>query len=489
MYDFQHYLDSIEEFGIVEEINYPIVVVSGLPGVKPHEMILFETGERGEVFTLAEKRITVLLFSDKPVQAGTRAVRMNAALAIPVGDSLLGQSINPLGEVLHGGILPETEELRPIDTLPPGVDKRARIKRQFTTGTVIVDMMVPLGKGQKELVIGDRKTGKSAFLLTTLTHQLHDHSIGIYAAVGKKKNDLKQLSDYFHKTGVADKVVLVASSPDDSPGLIFETPYTAMTIAEYFRDQGRDVVIILDDLSTHAKFYREISLLAGTFPGRDSYPGDIFYTHARLLERAGNFRHTKGEVSITCLPVVETVEGDFTSYIATNVMGITDGHIFFDSNLFYNGRRPAVNTALSVTRVGKQTQEKAQRDITRELTSFFSLYEKMQNLSHFGSELTDNVKNILATGDKLYRFFNQHYSVIVPLDVQLILFCLIWLSVIDTNQDSLDSIRSNLIAAEQTKEGKLLFAEILTAESFNDLLHNISLQRDNLAELWKKRNG
>ncbi len=258
-----------------------------------------------------------------------------------------------------------------------------------------------------------------------------------------------------------------------------------MAIAEYFRDQGRNVVVVLDDLSTHAKFYRELSLLANKFPGRDSYPGDIFYTHARLLERSGNYKHPSGkEVSITVLPVVEIVEGDFTGYIATNLMGMTDGHIYFDSNIYYQGRRPAVNILLSVTRVGRQTQTSLVRSINRELISFFALYEKMQNLSHFGAELTDSVINVLKTGELLYTMFSQPYSLVISLNVQLVLFGMLWLKLFDNVTPSqLASYRQALVTASAVPSVEKLFAEVTTAETLNSMLGNIGKRREELLRL------
>lgn len=491
MKTYQEYLTTLEEFGVVEEVAYPIITIKGLPGVKPHEIVLFESGEFGEVYAMNADSVIALLFSLESVHVGTKVVRTNKTVTVGLSEALLGMIITPLGQPFSmAGKAPEITEEREVDIRPPDISQRARIQKPFITGSTIVDMMVPIGKGQKELIIGDRKTGKSSFLLTTLKNHVLQGHIAIYAVIGKRKSDIKQLQEFVIREKLEKNIVIVAANANDSLSLIYLTPFTAMTIAEYFRDAGREVLIVLDDLTTHAKVYREISLLAKNFPGRDSYPGDIFYTHARLLERAGNFLHpNKGEVSITCLPIVETVEGDFAGYIATNTMGITDGHIYFDSNIFYNGRRPAINTAISVTRVGKQTQSHAKRDINRELTSFFSLYEKMQNLSHFGAELTDNVKNILQTGEKLQRYFEQHYNVIVPEEVQIILFCLLWLNFILPDKKTIEMIRDAMIDANKKKETQQLFTDILHAGSLNETLKNVSLNKERLFALWKKDVG
>lgn len=487
---FTHYLSLMNEFGIATQINHPIIGATGLPKAKLHEIVLFESGQQGQIFALHENHVEILMMSQEKITAGTRLVRTNKTVSLMLGNGLLGHTIDPLGNNINElqKPLPEFSEERPIDIKPLGIPHRARIRKTFETGTAIVDMLVPLGKGQKELLIGDRKTGKSSFLFTTIKKQVSSGAIAIYAVTGKQRTDIKHVQEFLEREKLMERTVIVATASNDSPGLIYLTPFAAMTIAEYFRDQGEDVLLVFDDLTTHARFYREISLLVKNFPGRDSYPGDIFYTHAKLLERAGSFIHPKkGDVAITCLPIVETVEGDLTNYIVTTLMGITDGHIFFDSNIFYNGRRPAVNTGLSVTRVGKQTQSDVERSITRELNSFITLYEKMQTLSHFGAELTDNVKNILSMGEKIYMFFEQHYAVIVPKEVQLILFSLLWIRLIDPDKTTLENIRNAMIKEYTEKqEVRQLFTEVMQAKSFNELLRNVSLHKDSIFALWKK---
>src|SRR3989344_732130 len=491
MNDYSYYLNKIGEFGIVQEVNHPIVGVSGLPGVKPREIVIFENGQQGQAFTLDSSKVGVLLFSRDPIQVGLRVARTGFQLSVPVGSELLGFIIDPLGNpLLKLASFKKPALHREIDDPPPGMSTRSRIKKSFLTGISIVDIMVPLGKGQKELIIGDRKTGKSSLLQTTIKNQVQSGAVAIYAAIGKKKSDIKKLQEFFENEGIFSKICIVASGSHDSPSLIYLTPYVAMTIAEYFRDAGQDVLVVLDDLSTHAKFYREISLLSHRFPGRDSYPGDIFYTHARLLERAGNFIHPKtGEVSITCLPVVETIEGDFTGYIATNLMSMTDGHIFFDSNIYYRGRRPAVNVSLSVTRVGRQAQDKVKRSINRELTAFLAMYEKMQNLSHFGAELTEGVKHILNLGDKIYKFFGQDPGLIIPSSVQLILTSLIWLNFLEGETDDvIYTYRQRMINMYNKNEKiKKTFDDIVYAESFNSLLANVAKKREAILSVCKTK--
>lgn len=486
MDQFQTYISQLGEFGIVEEIRTPLAVVSGLMGAHLNEIVVFESGEKGQVFMVQKNQITVLIFSKEPVIVGTRVTRTNEFLSVPVGNDVFKKMIDPLGNSLvsDGGDLSHMEK-REIDTRVVGMVGRVKISQPFYTGTALIDMLVPLGKGQKELVIGDRKTGKTSFLLTSMKTQIKNGVKVIYAAIGKKKSDIRRVRAYFEREGLLDSTVIVATSSYDSPSLIYLTPYSAVSIAEYFRDQGVETLVVLDDLSTHAKFYREISLLANRFPGRESYPGDIFYTHAKLLERAGNYDINGKEVSLTILPVAELVEGDFSGYIATNLMGITDGHIYFDSNAFYEGRRPAVNVSLSVTRVGKQTQNKLRKSITQEITAFLGTYEKMQNLSHFGAELTDTVKNILATGEVTYKFFEQHYNTVIPVNIQIVLFGILWLKFFpDASIEDIRDYRDRLIALYEMEEGKKYIDAFVTdVNSFNELLSKVSQKREELIKI------
>lgn len=486
--EFNHYLESIGEYGVVREVKHPIVVAYGLPHARPTEIVIFENGTRGEVYSIEHEMVKILVFSQDPIKAGTQIVRTDMFLSVPVGDELLGCVIDPLGNgIFKKRPLPIFKESREIETKMVPMEDRLRIKKPLLTGVTLIDLMVPLGKGQRELIIGDRKTGKTALLISTIKNQIMGDNVAIYCAVGKKKSDIKKIVEDFEKNGLMKKLIVIATSSHDSPSLIYLTPYAAMSVAEYFRDKGQDVLLVIDDLSTHAKFYREIGLLSGYFPGRDSYPGDIFYAHARLVERAGNFKHpTKQEVAITCIPVVEIVEGDLAGHIATNIMGMTDGHIFFDSNAYYKGRRPAVNISLSVTRVGRQTQTKLKRAINHELSAFLSEYEKMQNFSHFGAELSAKVKNILKTGEKLYTFFDQHLAMSVPEAVQIILFALIWTHFFNEQTDDyLNTFREQLIESYNDPKSKELLDSAVNLSTFDDLLSFIAQKKDQVVALCK----
>ena len=345
--------------------------------------------------------------------------------------------------------------------------------------------MVPLGKGQRELIIGDRETGKTDFLLQTMLSQARQGSVCIYAAIGKKKIDIKKVEEYLTNNNIMKDTVLMITSSVEPLGVIYLTPYSAMTLAEHFRDSGRNVLLVLDNLTTHAKFYREIALLSKKFPGRGSYPGDIFYTHSRLLERAGNYK----TASITCLPVAETVEGDISGFIQTNLMSITDGHVFFDKDLFAEGRRPAINYFLSVTRVGRQTQTKLRWGLNRELNSLLTLYEKAQRFSHFGAEVSEGIKTTLETGDKIIKFFDQPIGKIMQLNVQIVLFSLIWLGVIkEQNEAKIKFIAEKAIQTYEVDPGFKTTVDKLVENSndFNDLLGKVSSKAQNIMDVFEQ---
>jgi F-type H+-transporting ATPase subunit alpha len=484
---FQDYLDEYKEIGIVYKVQHFIVHAYGLPLVKLNELVLFETGVYGQVLSLERDWVEILVFSKHIPRAGTRVVRTNQYLQVPVSTELLGQVIDSFGNSLHltSPIL-NVFETRPIYSPPGGIGKRKRINRPFETGVSFVDLSVPLGKGQRELILGDRKTGKTSFLLQTILNQARQGTLCVYAAIGKKKQDIKRIEEFFKENNISDFTLIVASSSDDPASVIYLTPYSAMTIAEYFRDQKKDVLIVFDDLVGHAKFYREIALLGGRFPGRNSYPGDIFYTHARLLERAGNFLIDTDEISITCLVVAETTQGDLSGYIQTNLMSMTDGHILFDSDLFTQGRKPALNPFLSVTRVGKQVQYPLHRDINRELNSFLVYYEKMRNFVHFSADLSKSSHEVLEMGDKIITFFIQPSKLILPSNLQVFLFGLIWYG--HWRDKSLIEMKSDMHRIIRLYEAQKVVRDsvgqiIGSAQTLNELLRNFEKMKEKMQEI------
>lgn len=487
MKTFQHYLTTSEEVGFVEGSNNAIVYATGLPQATLQEIVMFESGEFGVVISLSRDQVEVLLLSKYAIKAGTRVTRTGVKQEVPVGFELLGQTINLFGQPLEVGKSIEPPKIsRPIDIDPSGINTRKRISSPFETGVTMVDMLVPLGKGQRQLVIGNRKTGKTSFLYQTIAKQARLGTICIYAGIGRKKIDIKKIENYFKAAGIIDNTVIIASSPEDSSGITYLTPFAAMTLAEYYRDEGHDVLLVLDDLFTHAKVYREIMLIGRRFPGRNAYPADIFYTHARLLERAGNFTLANGsEHSITCLPVVESVEGDIAGYIQTNLMSMTDGHIYFDVDMFGRGNRPAINPFLSVSRVGRQTQTPLRLTLHRELTSFLTLHQRLENFSHFTAEAGAGIKKTIAVADRIFTFFNQAASEVKTLDLQIVIFGLIW---IDTWQDK-EAMKRDIETISRTYESSVeaqaLVKEITTTSpNLNDMLLQLRRRYEKLMNVF-----
>ena len=482
MLDFDSLLKACGEVGYVVLVTHTVAQVEGLPGAVLGEKVVFETGQEGQVLSLSAQLVEVSVLAVTPVRAGTRVARTGQRLAVVVGNHLLGKTVNSLGKTLGRETDGESQgEARPVDIHAPGISARAKISRPLETGVAIVDLMVPIGRGQRELVMGDRKTGKSYLLLNSAVSQTSLGGVCVYACIGKKKQEIRRVEEYLKTSGALPNTVIVASSSHDPAGQIHLTPYTAMTIAEYFRDLGRDVLVILDDMTTHAKFYREVALLGRRFPGRDSYPGDVFYTQSRLLERAGNFALNGREVAITCLPVVETTLGDFTGFIQTNLMSMTDGHIYFDSDLYFAGRRPAVNNFISVTRVGHQTQSRRRREIYQATLDLISNYLKTQEFVRFGAELGDNSRQVLALGDRLLGFFDQPRDMVMPTNVQTVLWGLLWAGVWDSKNAAklVDSYRRD------TKLRTLVNNLVTNSDSVSSLLANVQAKSDELLPILK----
>lgn len=426
MKTFEDFLKETGEVGHIESIDQSIIKVSGLPQARLNEVVITESGERGLITGIEKNLIEIILLSSESVIVGERVSRSGQTLKIKVSEELLGRIVNPQAEPIDGlGPITGHLEVRSVYNTAPGIVERVKVSEQLNTGVSVVDLMVPLGKGQRQLVLGDQKTGKTTFILQTMAQQAQEGAICIYVGVGKKISDVKQVEDYLKKMGVFKNCVIVFSSSADPSAQIFLAPYSGMTIAEYFRGEGKNVVIVIDDLTNHAKFYREISLLSRRMPARESYPGDIFHIHAALLERAGKIKHGDKTVSITALPVVETIQGDLTGYLQTNSMAMTDGHIFFDEAEFKKGRRPGINTSLSVTRVGNQTQLVLEQNIRKILVEKLNLYKKAQDLAHFGFDLPLKTRTDLNLGERLEAVFDQESYTTIPKSVSLLLIGLV----------------------------------------------------------------
>ena len=478
------------EAALVTSVQLPIVTVEGFTNITPGEVVIFESGALGQVLTFTGTKITCLLHSKTAVGTGSTVLRTGKQLGISVHDQMVGHLYSPLGASLGTELTAAKKtEYREVDTAPPPLTERHLVADQVITGYSVVDLLLPIGQGQRELIVGDAKTGKSEFLLEIAKSQAATNTIVVYTSIGKQRAVVKHLYDQQQADPqLKQNMVIVASTAQDPVGTITQTPFTAMTVAEYFKDQGRNVLLILDDLSTHAKFYRELSLVARKFPGRDSYPGDIFYTHARLLERAGCFDtadKTKG-VSITCLPVAHTTNSDLTDFIVSNLISITDGHVLFDQHLFAEGYRPAIDTRLSVTRVGKQTQTPLGRSFNRTLTSFFATYYRTLELTHFGTELSTQSQQVISRGNQLVAFFSDKSLTRLPLSVQLVLLGMVWHGWISSEQGhELSTCKTALASAYQDEAHQTLFDQLTGAESMDSFLEQLSKEQEKIRPLCK----
>ncbi len=427
MNDFKNYLEKTEEIGRIVSIISSIVEVSGLPNLKLREMVISEEGEKGIAYGLRENIAEVLMFDTKKLKVGERVARTNEYFKIPVNQNLLGRIVNPLCQPIDGlGPIMGEKEFLNIEREAPNITQRIRVNKFLETGVTIVDLLIPIGYGQRGLVIGDGKTGKTAFLLQTMVSQIKKGVICIYVSIGKEITHVKAVEEYLKEAGVLNNTVILVATPDAPATISYLAPYSGMTIAEYFREKGKASLIIFEDLTTHAKIYREISSLLKRAPGRTAYPGDIFHIQAALIERAGNIKNKEGkEVSITALPVAETLENDISGYIQTNLLAMTDGHIFFDVEEFKKGRRPAINFFLSVSRVGNQAKEPLDRELATFVRKKLAEYQKVLEIARFGVELPEETKRVLDFGEKLEVIFNQGLKTVISREFQLFLIGLL----------------------------------------------------------------
>ncbi len=426
--EFERCLKETGEIGRVIYSSDPIVYVAGLPSLKKGEAIITEDGERGMVFGVSKNQAEVLMFEPGMIRGDKRVARTNDFFKISVSDGLLGRIINPLClPVDNMGPVSGKKEYHPIQKEAPGITQRVLVDRPLETGVMIVDLLVPLGYGQREMIIGDPKTGKTTLPLQAISNQAKKGSICVYVGIGKESSALKSVEEYIKEMGVFDKVVMVISPSNQPSTLHYIAPFSGMTIAEYFRDKGNDVLIVFDDLSGHSKAYREISLLLKNPPGREAYPGDIFHLHATLVERAGNIKIPDGRTaSITALPIAETLENDISGFIQTNLLSMTDGHVFFDINDLRLGRYPAVNVFLSVSRVGNQTRELLDKELSGKIKGKLVEYRKIMAVAQFGAELSKENQTILDFGKKIELLFSQDSVSIVPRPLQIFLFGLLF---------------------------------------------------------------
>jgi len=411
---------DVSETGIVLSVGDGIARVYGLENAMAGELLEFPHDVRGMVLNLEEDNVGVaLLGEDYLIKEGDTATRTGRIVEVPVGDELIGRVVSPLGEAIDGGVPLSAEETRRVEVKAPGIVARQPVKEPLQTGLKAIDSMVPIGRGQRELIIGDRQTGKTAVALDTIINQKGQDVICIYVAIGQKRSTVAQVVDKLKAFGAMDYTIVVSATASESAPIQFLAPYAGVTIGEHFRDNGRHALCVYDDLSKHAVAYRQLSLLLRRPPGREAYPGDIFYLHSRLLERAAKLSDKLGGGSLTALPIIETQAGDVSAYIPTNVISITDGQIYLETDLFYSGIRPAINVGLSVSRVGGNAQIKAMKQVAGTLRLDLAQYREMAAFAQFGSDLDKTTQMQLARGQRMVEILKQDQYVPLPVEKQV----------------------------------------------------------------------
>ncbi len=405
--NYEHKLET-SETGVVILVGDGIARVSGLDNCMAGELVSFPNGSYGMAQNLEEDTVAVVILgSDNGIKEGDTVKRTGKVVSVPVGKNLIGRVVNALGQPIDGKGPIDAETYRPIEMPAPGIIERKHVSRPLQTGIKAIDSMIPIGRGQRELIIGDRQTGKTTIATDTILNQKGKDVICIYVAIGQKRSTVAQLVENLTLSGAMEYTIVVSATASELAPMQYIAPYTGCTIGEHFMYQGKDVLVIYDDLSKHAVAYRAISLLIRRPPGREAYPGDVFYLHSRLLERAAQLSDAKGGGSLTALPIIETQAGDVSAYIPTNVISITDGQIFLETELFNSGVMPAVNPGISVSRVGGDAQIKAMKKVAGSLKLLYSQYRELQSFAQFGSDLDADTKARLSLGERIVAVLKQ----------------------------------------------------------------------------------
>ena len=397
-----------------------IARASGLVNCMAGELLEFEDGSFGMAQNLEENSVSIVIFgSDENIGEGQTVKRTGKVVSVPVGEAMIGRVVNALGQPIDGAGPIDTKEFRPVESKAPGICERRSVYQPLQTGIKAIDSMIPIGRGQRELIIGDRQTGKTTIATDTIINQKGKDVLCIYVAIGQKRSTVASLVENLTRNGAMDYTIVVAATASESSPLQYIAPYSGCAMGEYFMNQGKDVLIIYDDLSKHAVAYRALSLLIRRPPGREAYPGDVFYLHSRLLERAAKLDDEHGGGSLTALPIIETQAGDVSAYIPTNVISITDGQIFLETELFHSGIMPAVNPGISVSRVGGDAQIKAMKKVAGTLKLIYSQYRELQSFAQFGSDLDADTKARLEQGARIVEVLKQSQNAPVPVEKQV----------------------------------------------------------------------
>lgn len=477
-----------EEVGQVVKVGDNIATVVGLGNAVYGEIVVFEDGTKGMVQNINLNSIGCILFgSDEEIEQGTKVKRTKRKAGVPVGDKFVGRVVNALGEPIDGLGDIEASDYRLIEQPAPSIVDRKSVSKPMETGILAIDSMFPIGRGQRELIIGDRQTGKTSIAVDTIINQKGKDTICVYNAIGQKASTVAKLVNTLKKNGAMDYTIVVCSTASDAASLQYISPYAATAMAEYFMYKGKDCLIVYDDLSKHAVAYRAISLLLGRPPGREAYPGDVFYLHSRLLERSSRLSEELGGGSITALPIIETQAGDVSAYIPTNVISITDGQIYLESDLFFSGQRPAVNVGLSVSRVGGAAQTKAMKKAAGSLRVDLAQFREMEVFTQFSSDLDEETKTQLKYGEGLMELLKQPLTHPMSLAQQVVtLVGAIGKKFVDVPKDQIKSYQGKMLEYFDTHHSDLM-SEIDTQQVLDDELKASIL--DVIDEFGKANNG
>lgn len=460
--------------GKILQVGDGIARIDGLEGCMSNELLEFPDNVYGMALNLEVDNVgAVLLGNDRNIKEGQIVKRTGRIIEVPVGEELMGRVVNSLGQPIDGKDNISAKKFRPIESKAPGVIDRRSVDQPIQTGIKAIDSMFPIGRGQRELIIGDRQTGKTALAIDTIINQKKEDVICIYVAIGQKISTVAQIVDTLQKNEAMDYTIVVASSASEPAALQYVAPYAGVAMAEEFMYQGRDVLIIYDDLSKHAVSYRTLSLLLKRSPGREAYPGDVFYLHSRLLERAAKLNEAKGGGSITALPIIETQDGDISAYIPTNVISITDGQLFLETDLFFAGQRPAINTGLSVSRVGSAAQIRAMKIVAGRLKLELAQFRELEAFTQFGAEIDESTKDRLDMGMRIMELLKQPQYKPMKVEHQVVLFYAA------INKYLLDIPLKDITKFEKE------FLEYMDSSS-PQILHEISVTKELLGETEEK---
>jgi len=460
---------KMEKVGTVLEVGDGVARVSGLKETASMEMLDFGNDTFGVALNLEENQIGCVILGDyHAIKEGDTVRRTGKILSVPVGEALIGHTVNALGQPKDGKGDIRTEKFYPVEKIAPGVITRQRVNQPVQTGIKAIDALIPIGRGQRELIIGDRQTGKTAIAIDTIINQKGQDMICIYVAIGQKESKVAKIVTELEKHGAMEYTIVVSASASEPAALSYIAPYAGCAMGEYFMDQGKDALIIYDDLSKQAVAYREISLLLRRPPGREAYPGDVFYLHSRLLERAAKLNKDFGGGSLTALPIIETQAGDVSAYIPTNVISITDGQIFLESDLFYKGIRPALNVGISVSRVGSDAQTKAIKKVAGKMKLALAQFRELEAFAQFGSDLDEGTRRQLELGRRLTEVLKQPQYQTMPMEQEVVILYAV-------NNGYFNDIAVEKVAETEAKlhqfmktQGKAVLDEIRTTKELSE---------------------